>query len=352
MKKLFIITFLVVLVTVFISWTNYSFKPKPVKFFIPKEWPQPIYDFKHNPLTEEGIELGKQLFYDGRLSKDGNFSCASCHQQFAAFSTYEHNLSHGYNNSLTSRNAPALQNLAWVKEFMQDGGINHLDVQPIAPITNEHEMGENLDSVIAKLKTDAAYKKMFKAAFGNEEINTQKIMKALSQFMLTLVSANSKYDRVMRGQASFILPEQLGYDIFKKKCSSCHPEPFFTDFSYRNIGMPVDDYLKDEGRKKITGLASDSLKFRVPSLRNVAVSAPYGHDGRFFSLYNVFEHYRKNMKPDKYTDSLVKNKLPLSNFEIGQLTAFLYTLTDSSFLRNPALAPTGYEITPIFIHNH
>jgi cytochrome c peroxidase len=352
MKKISIIIVLTCSIATLVSWTNYSFKPKPVKLFVPKGWPKPLYNLKNNALTEEGIALGKKLFYDERLSKDSSISCASCHQQFAAFSTYEHNLSHGYNNSFTSRNAPALQNLAWMKNFMQDGGINHLDVQPIEPITNEHEMNETLENIILKLKKDSAYKKMFTAAFGNNEISTQKIMKALSQFELTLISANSKYDKVMRGEASFILPEQLGYAIFKKKCVSCHKEPFFTDFSYRNIGEPIADYLNDEGRKKITNNKTDSLKFRVPSLRNVAVTAPYGHDGRFFSLYNVFEHYRKNMQPNAYTDSIMKNKLALSNYEIGQLTAFLYTLTDSAFLKNPAFAPQGYTITPTFIHNH
>ncbi|MDE3236679.1 MAG: cytochrome-c peroxidase [Bacteroidota bacterium] len=352
MKIISTIIALIVLVGFAIAWTTATFHPTPLRFVVPKGWPQPLYDFKNNPLTVEGFTLGKTLFYDGRLSKDGNFSCASCHQQFAAFATYEHNLSHGYNNSLTERNAPALQNLAWQKEFMWDGGINHLDVQPIAPITNEHEMAETLENVVNKLKNDTSYQRLFRSAFGDATINTQRIMKALSQFMLMMVSSNSKYDKVMRGEASFILPEQLGYNIFKMKCASCHKEPFFTDFSYRDIGMPMDEVLKDEGRKKITRLKSDSLKFRVPSLRNVAVTDPYGHDGRFFSLMNVFEHYRKNMQPDENTDSLLQHKLPLSNFEIGQLTAFLRTLTDTSFLTNTGFAPPGYSLVPPQTHLH
>ena len=121
---------------------------------IPKGWRQPVYHFKQNLVTQEGFDLGKKLFYDGRLSKDGNFPCASCHQQFAAFATYDHNLSHGFNNSFTKRNAPPLFNLAWQKEFMWDGGINHLDMQPLAPMTDSNEMGEYLDSIILKLKAD------------------------------------------------------------------------------------------------------------------------------------------------------------------------------------------------------
>jgi len=147
----------------------------------------------------------------------------------------------------------------------------------------------------------------------------------------------------MRGEAEFILPEKLGYEIFQKKCNSCHTEPMFTDYSYRNVGMTTDRYVNDYGRMKITGDPADSLKFRVPSLRNVALTFPYGHDGRFFSLMSVFEHYRKNMVTDIHTDPLLKNRLVLSNFEIGQLTAFLYTLTDSSFIRDPRFAPPGYD---------
>jgi cytochrome c peroxidase len=328
-------------------------KPKPVAFFIPKGWPKPVYDFSQNPLTEEGIALGKKLFYDELLSKDGTISCASCHQQFGAFDTYDHSFSHGYNNSITTRNAPGLFNLAWQKELMWDGGINHLDLQPLAPITAENEMAETLENVLNKLKADKVYRKMFKAAFGDETISTQRLGKAISQFELQMVSSNSKYDQVMRGEASFILPERLGYDIFKQKCVSCHTEPMFTDYSYRNTGIPSDPYLKDLGRMKITGRSEDSLKFKVPSLRNVSMTFPYGHDGRFFSLSSVFEHYRKNMVPGPTTDPLFAKKMVLSNFEIGQLTAFLNTLTDSVFLKDPRFAPPGNENSgkpPVDIH--
>jgi cytochrome c peroxidase len=204
-------------------------------------------------------------------------------------------------------------------------------------------MAESIENVISKLKSDKEYRKLFKAAFGDELINTQRMGKALSQFLVQLVSSNSKYDKVMRGEASFILPEQLGYDIFKKKCISCHTEPMFTDYSYRNIGLPLDPYLNDIGRMKITGNAGDSLKFKVPSLRNVALTFPYGHDGRLFSLMSVFEHYRKSVVAGPTTDPLLKNKMQLSNFEIGQLTAFLYTLTDSVFIKDPRFAPPGYQ---------
>jgi cytochrome c peroxidase len=329
-----------------------AFRTHPVPFVVPKGWPQPVYDFRQNPLTQEGIALGKKLFYDGRLSKDGNFPCASCHQQFAAFANFDHNLSHGYNYTFTTRNAPSLQNLAWQKELMYDGGINHLDLQPLAPLTAHNEMAETISNVLGKLRADPDYRRLFRAAFRDGTINTRHMNQALSQFLLCMVSSNSKYDRIMAGKDSFNLPERLGYSIFKAKCTTCHTEPLFTDYSYRNTGMPMDDYLKDEGRMHITRLSSDSLKFKVPSLRNVAVTAPYGHDGRFFSLLNVFLHYSRGVVKSGTTDSLlIRNGLPLSNYEIGQLTAFLYTLTDSSFLKDPRFAPTIQELPPV-VHPH
>lgn len=304
----------------------------PMAVPIPEGWPRLVYDLKSNPVTREGFELGWRLFYDGRLSKDGNFPCASCHQQFAAFATLDHSLSHGVDNQLTTRNAPALFNLAWQKEFMHDGGVNHLDLQPLAPLTAPNEMGESIDHVLQKLRADKQYRRMFRAAFGDTLINTQRMSKALSQFMVMLVSADSKYDKVSRGEATFTLAEKLGEQIFQQKCATCHPPPFFTDYSYRNIGLQPDSTLADSGRMRITLDRNDVFRFRVPSLRNVAVTAPYGHDGRFFSLIDVFNHYRGSKQVMEGTDSLLRNGIPLSNYEIGQLTAFLNALTDSSFL--------------------
>lgn len=318
-----------------------GFKTTLLSFNIPPGWPQPVYDFKSNPLTKEGFELGRKLFYDGRLSKDGNFSCASCHQQFAAFATYDHNFSHGFDNTLTSRNAPGLFNLAWQKEFMYDGGINHLDLQPLAPMTAKNEMAETLQNVLDKLKSDKDYRKMFKAAFGDETVNTQRMTRAISQFVLMLVSSNSKYDKMKRGEAEFNLPESLGYEIFKQKCVSCHQEPLFTDFSYRNVGLPADATINDFGRMKITSDPADSLKFKVPGLRNVQLTFPYEHDGRFQSVIQVMEHYRSGVIASAQTDPLVRNKMKISNYEIGQLIAFLNTLTDSSFIKDPRFADPG-----------
>lgn len=348
-KYIFILLSIILIGTAFIKTTN---TPTPLQFIVPNGWPQPVYNFKNNPLTKEGFELGKKLFYDGQLSKDGNFACASCHQQFGAFNNYDHNLSHGINNQLTTRNAPSLQNLAWQNNFMWDGSISHLDKQFMFPLTSVNEMGENIDSILHKLNVDTSYPKMFEQAFGDSKINEQRIGKALAQFMLMLVSNNSKYDKVKRGEASFTQSENLGYTLFKNKCSSCHQEPMFTDYSFRNTGLQLDYTLNDFGLMNVTKDTADFMKFRVPSLRNVQVTFPYGHDGRFYRLYDVMEHYRSNLIPVANTDALVKNKIPLTPFEIGRITAFLNTLTDSTFLTNKMFVPEGFTISPSLMHTH
>lgn len=304
----------------------FTYKPTPVKFLSPKGWPAPAYNFKGNPLTKEGIALGKKLFYDPVLSSDNTVSCATCHEPSAAFATYDHPLSHGVNN-LTSRNAPSLFNVAWQKEFMYDGRANSLETQALLPMHSSDEMDTNIPKLLKQLNSSPSYKKMFTAAFGPSTITLDQITKALSQFQLTLVSANSKYDQVMRGETSFILPEKLGHEIFEKKCISCHTPPLFSNYSYENTAITRDPHLKDNGRARFTGNSTDSLKFKVPSLRNLALSFPYGHDGRFYSVLDVLTHYRTS------------GQIPLSNYEIGQLTAFLNTLTDSSTLTNTAFLP-------------
>jgi cytochrome c peroxidase len=313
-------------------------KSNPLQLERPSHFPEPHYAFGGNPITEEGFQLGRKLFYDGRLSKDGNFPCASCHMQFAAFATFDHPLSHGFNNSFTLRNAPGLFNLAWYPLLHWDGGINHIEVQPIAPIESPTEMAETLPGVIQKLQADAEYRRMFKAAFGDETINSQRMLLAITQFVGTMVSANSKYDKVIRGEATFTHEEQQGYEIFKAKCATCHTEPLFTDNSFRNTGLPVDPALKDYGRMRITGRSEDSLKFRVPSLRNVYATFPYGHDGRFVAIASVLEHYDHGVQDGPTVDPLVKNGIPLSAVEQFYLKEFLRTLTDSAFINNPRFA--------------
>jgi len=312
--------------------------PHPLTFSTPAGFPAPQYTFTGNPLTQEGFELGRKLFYDGRLSKDGNFPCASCHQQFAAFATYDHPLSHGFNNQFTFRNAPGLFNLAWNKEMHWDGGITNIEVQPLAPLTAPNEMAENVNNVISKLQQDDTYKKMFRAAFGSDTINSQRMLLAITQFVNSLVSANSKYDKVKQGMAGFTQTEQNGYALFQSKCTGCHPEPLFTDHSFRNTGIPVDPYINDFGRMRITNKKEDSLKFKVPSLRNLALTFPYGHDGRFSSITSVLDHYSTGVQNSATLDPLLKNKIPLTNAEKFYVLEFLKTLTDSTFINDSRFA--------------
>ena len=322
------------LALLFISASRENYKPTPIKFVVPKGFPKPSKNiFANNPLTEEGFQLGKKIFYDTRLSSDGQVSCESCHQAYASFSTYDHDLSHGVNNTHTLRNAPVLVNLAWMNELHWDGGINHLEIQPLSPLTEANEMGETLENVMSKLKADSAYKKMFKAAFGDAEITSQRMLKAIAQFTGSLVSSNSKYDKVKRGEATFIAPEQKGYEIFKANCNTCHQEPLFTDNSFRNNGIPLNR-LNDIGRQKITANKNDSLKFKVPTLRNVGVSLPYLHDGSMGDLYKVVEHYRNIDTTNKIIDPLLCKKINITDKEKQQLVLFLYTLTDTSFTRS------------------
>lgn len=307
----------------------------PLLLKIPPGWPKPPTDiFANNPLTEEGFQLGRKLFYDGRLSKDGNFACASCHQQFAAFATYDHDFSHGFHDQFTVRNAPPLFNLAWSKLYHWDGGVNHLELQALSPMTAPNEMAENIDSVLRKLRKDTAYKRMFKAAFGSDVINTQRMLKAIAQFTGSLISSDSKYDRVKRGEDKFNSAEEHGYELFKARCNTCHQEPLFTDYSFRNNGLPLNDFLKDYGRMKITGDSSDSLKFKVPSLRNVSVTFPYMHDGRLYSLYKVIDHYSNGITQGPTLAPSLKNGIPFTAEEKTDIVYFLHTLNDTIFEKN------------------
>ncbi len=302
----------------------------------PGNWPKPNYDFAKNPLTKEKIELGRALFYDPILSRNNTISCASCHSQYTAFTHVDHALSHGIEDKMGTRNSPTLVNLAWQKDFMWDGAVNHLDVQALAPISNPQEMDEKIEKVVVKLQQSRIYPKLFLAAFKDSLITGQNTLKAIAQFMLTFLSCNSKYDSVMNGQSKFTFQEKNGYELFKKNCSSCHKEPLFTNCEFENNGLPVDTTLKDMGRMAITKNPKDSLKFKVPSLRNIEFSQPYMHDGRFKRLPDVLNHYTKGIKPSKTLSNQLLRPITLSSNEKVDLTAFLLTLTDKKFLFNKA----------------
>ena len=312
-------------------------------FKVPGNFPALTYKLENNPVTEDGFRLGKALFYEGMLSRDGSISCGSCHISSSAFTHHGHDVSHGIEDRLGIRNSPPIMNLAWRKSLMWDGGIFDLDFQPFAPITAHEEMDEELVNVLQKLRNSPKYPKLFKAAFGTEEISSAKMTKALSQFMLMCISANAKYDKVMRGEdgAVFTEAEQRGYQLFQQKCATCHSEPLFTDESFRNNGIGASVY-GDEGRYKVTENPNDLYLFKVPSLRNLKYTSPYMHDGSFYTLKAVLDHYSRSVKDMPTLDPFLKANgqlgIALDEQEKTDLLAFLETLNDESFVKNKWLS--------------
>ncbi len=308
--------------------------PDDVPFRVPAGWPQPVYNFRSNPLSAEKIALGRRLFHDPLLSRDNTISCASCHLPQTAFTHIDHDLSHGIEGRIGRRNSPALVNLAWGRSFMWDGAVNHLDVQALAPMESHEEMDESLARVVQKLQANSTYARLFRAAYGDTLVTGERTLKALSQFMLTFISADSKYDKVQRGAAQFNEWEGKGYALFKTHCASCHREPLFTNGGFENNGLAPDTTLNDYGRITVTRRAADSLKFKVPTLRNVEVSYPYMHDGRFRSLQMVLFHYSSDIHQSPTLAKSLRGGIALSEDDKRCLIAFLKTLTDESFLHN------------------
>ena len=320
---------------VFLCFFLFAFVIKESLFTVPEYFPLPVYDFSKNPLTENKILLGRTLFYEPMLSNNNTISCESCHSPFSAFTHIDHNLSHGIHDSIGTRNSPALMNLAWQKYFMWDGAVNNLDMQALAPISHPAEMGSSINEVVEKLNASEKYRKLFYNAYGDNTATGEKTLKAISQFMLTLVSANSKYDKVMRKESNFTEQEANGYLLFKNNCASCHTEPLFTNGNFENNGLPMDLLLKDIGRMKVTSNKNDSLKFKVPSLRNIEYSYPYMHDGRFKKISEVLNHYTNGIQPSKTLATQLKHGIQLSSNEKVDIIAFLLTLSDKEFVFNP-----------------
>jgi cytochrome c peroxidase len=322
---------------------EYTPVPKEITIKIPSNFPELAYNLENNPLTEEGVALGKKLFYEGRLAKDGIISCGFCHEQASAFTHHGHTISHGIDGNFGFRNAQPIQNLAFFNEFTWDGAALHLDLQPIIPITSDFEMGENMVSVIEKLNSYPEYMPLFLNAFGDPEATSERLLKALSQFMVTMISGDSKYDKVVRNEddEAFTDIENKGFTIFNNKCASCHSGSLFTDKTYRNNGIPFNSkFPEEEGRKRVSGIEDDFYKFRVPSLRNVEKSFPYMHDGRFGTLEDVLDFYTDGMsKNGGIIDSILKKNdgslgIDLSKEDKIALIAFLKTLTDNTFLND------------------
>ncbi len=313
---------------------------EPLTFTVPSNFPELQYDLTANPPTEKGFELGKKLFYDGKLSANGFISCGFCHEQRFAFTHHGHQFSHGIDDKEGTRNTPAIQNAAFMTEFAWDGATSHLDLFPVIPITNEVEMGETVSNVISKIRADREYRELFAEAFENGEVNNENFFKALSQFMVMMVSSNSRYDKYVRGEqgGNFTPEEERGLQLFRQKCAGCHATDLFTDHSFRNNGLPPNPSLDDTGRMEVSGSKSDRYKFKVPSLRNVAVTKPYMHDGRFGSLESVLNFYSSGVVESDNLDPLLKTGdtpgIALTTEEKSVLIAFLQTLTDDNYLND------------------
>lgn len=315
-----------------------SYVNLPMEIPSPANFPPPAYDWSQNQPTQKGFELGKKLFYDGNLSADGTISCGFCHEQATAFTHHGHTVSQGINGQSGTRNTPSLQNMAYQSIYMYDGAVDHLELQPIIPLTSTIEMGANLEAVVAYLNNDAAYRKLFSQAFPGKPINLEQTLKALTQFMGMMVSCNSRFDKFRRNEPGGALTqdEQDGYALFNSKCASCHATDLFTDDAFRNNGLAINPLVNDTGRYHVTQNPEDLYKFKVPSLRNVEKTAPYMHDGRFGSLEAVLNHYAWGVQASATLDPFLAQNgglgLALSASDKTKLIAFLKTLTDDSFL--------------------
>lgn len=308
----------------------------------PSYFPEMTFDTSGNPVTKNGVELGRKLFYEGRLSRNNTISCGFCHIQENAFTHHGHTVSHGVDDRTGIRNAPPVQNMAFLKRYMWDGVIHNLNEQPVIPITNEDEMDSSMPDVISKLSSDSKYKKLFKEAYGDESITGERVLKALSQFMATMISADSKYDRFKQGKENFSSQESQGMNLFQQKCASCHSGALFTDESFRNTGMYYNTQFKDAGRYRVTLNQNDWMKFRVPSLRNVEYTAPYMHDGRFYTLDAVLNFYSDQVEDNLNLDPQLRQNghtgIAMNAQEKQFIIAFLKTLSDKNFITDPKFA--------------
>lgn len=293
------------------------------------QWPARVYNPSEVQKRQACIDLGRALFYDPILSRDSTVSCSSCHSSYVAFTHVDHAVSHGIDDRIGRRNAPALMNLAWSNSFMWDGAINHLDMQPLAPISNPLEMDASLPTVIQKLQDSQLYRTLFSRVYGDSVITSERMLKAFSAFLITLESRSSKYDHVQAGEVQFTEQESRGYTLFKDQCNACHTEPLFTNQTFRNNGIVLNG--RDYGRGEITGNAGDSGLFKVPTLRNVYYSRPYLHDGRLSRLSDVIGHYASGRFPQ--TASMEMNTVSgMNEQQRVDLMAFLLTLSDSAFV--------------------
>lgn len=303
-----------------------------------------------NPMTQEGVHLGRLLFYEPRLSKTGTVSCGNCHQQARAF-TDGLAFSVGVSGKPTRRNAMSLANLLWVRNLFWDGRSTSLEQQALVPLAHEDEMGLKPGDAARTLQKTAPYPALFRRVFGSDTITDDRIGKAIAQFERTLISASSPYDQYLQGKYSLSASEERGLRLFTAvpnpekgvrggNCAHCHGGPRLMQELFHNNGL--DRQVADPGRQEVTGLPLDQGRFRVPTLRNIALTAPYMHDGRFATLAAVLDHYSDHVQE---TPALPSELVPARNGGLGltsaektDLLAFLNLLTDTVFVNNPQFA--------------
>lgn len=302
-----------------------------------------------NLLTNAGVQLGRMLFYETMLSKDGTMSCASCHKPEYTFND-NRRFSVGVDGSDGRRNSMSVSNLAWHNNgFFWDGRAKTLREQALKPIQDPLEMNETLENVVEKLKASKIYIEQFEKAFADPEITAEKLGLALEQFMHTMVSYESKYDKWQKGEVQLTESEERGRVLFFTEkdplngikggeCFHCHNGFDFSNHSITNNGLDSDAEFSDLGRFEVTGNPADKAKFKTPSLRNIELTAPYMHDGRFVVLEEVIDHYNSGIKQSSTLDPLLYNiqsGLELTAQDKADLVNFLKTLTDKKFTTNP-----------------
>ncbi|MCX6290144.1 MAG: cytochrome-c peroxidase [Bacteroidetes bacterium] len=322
------------------------YTPTPYQLKVPAGFPQPVLpDF--NPLTEEGVRLGRMLFYDSIVSSNG-LRCASCHDAQKAFSKGIFVLG-GENISV-----PPLENLAWNPDFEWFGQVNALDHVPIGDFTPDF-FNPNMDTLVRRIKNHPQYPTLFYQAFNVSDVGAithdelkYKISYAIIQFVRTLISSNSKYDRFVKHQVILTPEEMDGYITYyteKGDCFHCHGSILLTSNTYNNTGLDTVFTGQNQGRYLVTGNPNDIGRFSAPSLRNIELTAPYMHDGRFQTLDDVVEFYNSGVHLNSLNiDPLMTKPAKLNGLQLtvqdkANLIAFLKTLTDTSFINNPDFLP-------------
>lgn len=317
--------------------------PTPLTLETPSNLP-PMTIPEDNPMTVEGVALGRQLFYEELLSADNSQSCGTCHVQEYGFSDRGRQFSTGVDGLQGDKNAMAILNLGWAEEFFWDGRVVGMEDQARLPVINPIEMHESWPNVVSKLQATAKYPPMFRQAFGTDQITEDLVVKAIAQFERTLIAGNSDYDKFLRGEPSgFSQAAYRGMQAFfteRGDCFHCHSTDLLSIYEYHNNGLDATFDSTNMGRAAVTGRSSDMGKFKIPSLHNVEVSGPYMHDGRFATLEEVVEHYNSGIKRSPTLSPLIKNPdgLFLTEQEKSDLVAFLKSLTDHDFLTNPAFS--------------